>query len=62
MDGDAVASSFIDETEAGRGRVDVGYRFSNEGGITASADVFFDGLGSNLFTTYGITLGLQLDF
>jgi hypothetical protein len=62
VDGDAVAAAFIDEREGGRARLDLGYRYSSGEGLSASADVFVDGVGSGEFSTYGVNLGVQFDF
>lgn len=62
VDGDGPASDFIHEAEGGRARIDLGYRYDAGAGLTASADVFADGLGSSSFTTYGIALGMGLQF
>lgn len=62
LDGDGPASSFIDETDGGRARIDLGYRYDGGNGFSASADVFADGLGAGSFRTYGIKLGMQMRF
>ncbi|AHM04722.1 hypothetical protein roselon_02395 [Roseibacterium elongatum DSM 19469] len=62
VEGDGAASAFIDETEGGRGRVDLGYRYAGNGLWSLSSDVFVDGIGSGDFTTYGVALGFDMRF
>lgn len=62
LDGNGPASTFIDETDGGRGRINLGYRYDGGDGFIASVDAFADGLGSSSFRTYGMTLGLQARF
>ncbi|SFK28934.1 Ig-like domain-containing protein, partial [Celeribacter neptunius] len=62
LDGKGAASSYIDETEGGRARIDLGYLYNGGDGLQASAKMFLDGIGSGGFTTYGISLGMSLTF
>ncbi|RFU12531.1 hypothetical protein DZD18_11560 [Rhodobacteraceae bacterium W635] len=62
VEGDGAASAYIDESEGGRARIDLGYRFNNGGGLTLGGGVFVDGVGSDDFTTYGAEVGLSLEF
>ncbi|WP_157440988.1 Ig-like domain-containing protein [Aestuariivita boseongensis] len=62
LSGDGAASTFITETEGSRARVDLGYLYDNRDGMTVSADIFVDGLGSGDFISYGVSLGMSVDF
>lgn len=62
VEGDGAASAYIDETENGRGRIDLGYRFRGDGGLTLTGDLFVDGLGSDDFMSYGAEVALALEF
>ncbi|QBY00042.1 autotransporter outer membrane beta-barrel domain-containing protein [Rhodophyticola sp. CCM32] len=60
---DGGGSAFIDRESSARGRFDLGYRFDNHRGLTASANMFLDGIGSaDGHISYGIEAGLRLEF
>ena len=62
VDIDGGTPAFVDAFEGERARVHLGYRYANGAGVTANAEVFVDGLGSDSYTTYGVNLGLDKQF
>ena len=62
ISGGGAATAFITDSEGGRGRFDLGYRHVGQNGLTISGDLFVDGIGSGNFTTYGVEIGVSLDF
>ena len=62
VEGSGAATAFIDDQEGGRGRFDLGYRYNGGGGLTATADLFIDGLAESSFDSYGVSIGLRMDF
>ncbi|MBY6199822.1 hypothetical protein KUV65_00475 [Maritalea mobilis] len=62
VEGDGAASAYIDDSEGGRARLDLGYRFMGDAGLMLSGDLFVDGIGSGDFMTYGAEIGLSMEF
>ncbi|WP_300549902.1 HYR domain-containing protein [Roseovarius sp.] len=49
-------------TEGGRGRVEIGGDYSNGRNLRINSSVFADGIGESDFTSWGLSLGLDLAF
>ena len=62
ISGDGAATAFITDSEGGRGRLDLGYRYTGQDGLTVNGDLFYDGIGSGSFETYGVELGVAINF
>lgn len=62
VEGDGAATAFIDDAEGGRARLDLGYLYDAGRGLSVSADVFVDGIGSGAFLTRGVSLSVAMEF
>lgn len=61
--GNGAASAYVSDTEGGRARVDLGFRYSNGTGFSASGGGFLDGLGRGQeMRTHGMQLLMSLEF
>ncbi|MBO6604056.1 MAG: hypothetical protein JJ949_12570 [Roseicyclus sp.] len=62
VNGDGAASAFVSDVSDARVRLDLGYRYSGDRGMSANVGAFADGLGSRGTQTYGLEAGLQFSF
>jgi hypothetical protein len=61
-EGSGYASSVISEYEGGRARLHLGARHASANGTIFSAEITYDGIGSDGYESVGLALGLDMKF
>ena len=62
VDGQGAASAFVSDVDNARMRVDLGYVFIGDQGVTFSANAYADGLASGGTRSYGLEAALKFSF